>query len=259
MGFWKHQVGVATGGQGAAQVDAATLCGYLDLIETHFNSNAINQLALYQVPASGECCDKLNVAKVLLNLKGSVAMVDRAKQHLMALLLNVAGEYIGLMQVISEDGATVSQAVTYCDRLIDDGVGANDEWAKNIAEMISNAITVPAGKIPLETPQIAYSVRPGGAAGVPETFYLSHGYPNPFNPSTAIEFGLPAACHVRLAIYDVAGQEVRVLVDDDRPAGDHLVLWDGADGSGRRVPSGVYFCKVVAGNKIEVRKLVVLK
>ena len=258
MGFWKHQVGVATGGQGSAQIEAATLCGYLDLIETHFNSNAINQVAVYQPPASGNCPDKLEVAKVLLNLKGSAAMIDRAKQQLMALLLNVASQYIGLTQVVSDDGATLSQAITYCDRLIDDNDGANDERAKNIADMINNGITVPAGKIPLETPQIAYSVG-SGKTDVPKASYLSRAYPNPFNPSTVIEFGLARACRVRLAVYNVVGQEIKTLVDEDKPAGNYSVPWNGEDNSGRRVPSGVYFCKIVAAHHVQSSKLVVLK
>jgi hypothetical protein len=258
MGFWKHQVGVATGGQGNAQVDATTLCDYLDIIEAHFNTNAINQVVVYQPPASGECVDKLEVAKTLLNLKGSVAMVDRAKQQLTALLLNVAAQHLGLMHVISEDGATVSQAITYCDGLIDDGIADNDEVAKSISDMINDCITVPEGMIPLTTPEIAYSTR-SGRTGVPSASYLSQGCPNPFNPSTVIEFGLATDCHVRLSIYNVGGQEIRTLVDDNRSRGHYSVFWDGTDNSGRPVSGGVYFSKIVAGDYVEVGKLVVLK
>jgi hypothetical protein len=106
MGFWKHNVGVATGGNGAAQIDATTLCSYLDLTAVHFNSNEINQVIVYQPPASGVCSDKLQVARVLLDLQGNVAMIARARQQLMSLLLNVAAGYISQTQVISFDGAT---------------------------------------------------------------------------------------------------------------------------------------------------------
>jgi hypothetical protein len=59
-----YNVGVATGGNGAAQINATTLCSYLDLIAVHFNSNEINQVIVYQPPASGMCSDKLQVARV---------------------------------------------------------------------------------------------------------------------------------------------------------------------------------------------------
>jgi YVTN family beta-propeller protein len=156
-GYWKHQVGVALGGKGKAQIDGPTLCGYLDDIADHFNSNIINEVIVYQPPASGLCGDKLLVAKDLLNLKGQQAMIARAKQQLMGLLFNVAAQYISLTEVISEDGATVSQAITWCDWLIDDGIEGNDVTAMSIAAMVNGSTMVPEGEIPLETPHIAYS------------------------------------------------------------------------------------------------------
>jgi len=90
---------------------------YLDLIEGHFNSNEINQVAIYEPPGSGLCEDQLLVAKELLNLRGQQETVTRARQHLMALLLNSAAQYLHLTDVISIDGATVTQAITYCDHL----------------------------------------------------------------------------------------------------------------------------------------------
>src|SRR4030095_9436083 len=101
-GFWKHQAGVAVTGKGGAQVEASTLCNYLDLIALHFNSNAVNPVVVYTPPASGECDDKLLVASNLLNLKGSAATRDLARQQLLSLLLNLApgrlGEVSGITQ-----------------------------------------------------------------------------------------------------------------------------------------------------------------
>src|SRR5689334_8643166 len=115
MGFWKHEVVVATGGNGHGQIAGATLCTYLDLIAVHFNSNTINPVVVYHPPASGQCADKLLVARGLLDLNGNVPMIARARQQLMTLLLNVAAGDLAQSQVISADGATVSQAITYCD------------------------------------------------------------------------------------------------------------------------------------------------
>jgi hypothetical protein len=258
QGFWKHQVGVALGGKGRAQIDSNELCDYLDSIAKHFNSNGINQVVVYVPPESDECVRKLGVARELLNLKGNVGMTSRAKQQLMALLLNVASGKLSLTEIISEDGATVSQAVTYCDLVIDDGNSENDESARDVADMINNAIIVPEGRIPLTAPKIAYSRRVG-RGGFREESYLASSHPNPFNPSTVIEFGLASPSHVRLAIYNVLGREVKTLVDEHRSAGDHAVSWDGKNNSGSAVSNGVYFCKIAAGDFEQVRKLVLLK
>jgi hypothetical protein len=256
QGFWKHQVGVALGGKGHAQITGATLCGYLDLIEAHFNSNAINQVVIYEPPASGECTDKLEVAKSLLNLKGNVGMTARAKQQLMALLLNVAGEKLSLRTVISVDGATVSQAITHCDRIIDNPT-ADHEAAKTIADMINNAVTVPIGMIPLTTDDIDYSPRSG--SNLPKRYALLQNYPNPFNPTTTIGYELAAPAHVRLDVYDVTGRLVARLLDEQRRAGSHTADWDAKNLVGRPVASGIYLVRFEASGYVETMRVVVMK
>jgi len=248
IGFWKHQIGVATGGKGKAQIDAPTLCSYLDLIENHFNGNAINEVIVYQPPISGLCEAKLPVLKSLMNLKGSVDMIDRAKQQLMALLLNVAGGKLSQTEIISADGATVSQAITYCDNLIDDPAG-DHEMAKTICDEINNNREVAAGMIPLSTVNIAYK-----QGGIPVTYALSQNYPNPFNPTTGISFTLPQASDVKLEIYNIMGQRVAALVDGHLEAGEHVVQWNASD-----VASGVYFYRLHAGEFTETRKMMLLK
>ncbi|MEW6756398.1 MAG: FG-GAP-like repeat-containing protein, partial [Candidatus Latescibacterota bacterium] len=85
------------------------------------------------------------------------------------------------------------------------------------------------------------------AASVPRTFSLQPNYPNPFNGSTVIRFGLPAPGPVELAVYNLAGQKVAALVRGERPAGTHAVTWDGRDGEGRPLATGVYLCELWAG------------
>jgi Carboxypeptidase regulatory-like domain/Bacterial TSP3 repeat/FlgD Ig-like domain len=251
QGFWKHQVGVALGGNGNAQIDGPTLCGYLDLIESHFNSNEINQVVVYVPPVSGECLDKLAVAKDLLNLKGNVGMSAKAKQHLMALLLNVSSAKLALHEVISADGATVSQAITFCDHQIDDENG-DHETAKDVAELINNGRTVPAGVIALDTPDIAYEYGP-----TPVGTGLTN-VPNPFNPETMIHFTLDKAGSYRLAIYDPAGRLVRQF-DDQGSQGPNRVRWAGRDAAGNQVSSGVYFYTLDANGHRQTSKMVLLK
>lgn len=83
-------------------------------------------------------------------------------------------------------------------------------------------------------------------AELPRVFSLGQNYPNPFNPETAIRFNLPLAGKISLAIYDVRGALIRMLESGDRIAGEHIVRWDGRDGKGERVASGVYFYRLEA-------------
>jgi len=89
--------------------------------------------------------------------------------------------------------------------------------------------------------------------------HLSQNYPNPFNPSTSIGFTLAAGGQAHLAVFDLAGQLVRVLVDSDHPAGSHTAVWDGCDSSGRSVASGSYIYRLTTQNGTVVRKLLLVR
>jgi len=250
MGFWKHEVGVATGGNGRAQISPATLCSYLDLIAVHFNSNEINQVIVYQPPASGSCADKLQVARVLLDLQGNVAMIARARQQLMSLLLNVAAGYISQTKVISADGATVSQAITYCDNVIDSPSG-NYQKANTIADDVNNGVIVPAGMIPLNTLDISYRGEQRGLS-----FRVT---PNPGPGVRTFEFTLARPGSVRLGVYDVSGRLVQALVGGQLPAGAHSVSWSEVSHGGARVGNGLYFARLETPEGTRTLKVLELK
>jgi hypothetical protein len=88
----------------------------------------------------------------------------------------------------------------------------------------------------------------------PQSFKLYPAYPNPFNSTTAISFEVPTTGRVRLAVYNLLGQEVSVLQEQVVGAGRHEVIWDAGD-----MPSGVYFVQMQAGNFNKVKKVVLLK
>jgi len=93
----------------------------------------------------------------------------------------------------------------------------------------------------------------------PAVFSLSQNVPNPFNPTTTIRFGLPEAGHVTLAVYDVAGRLVGNLAASHFEAGQHEVVWDGRDATGREVASGVYVYRLTAKQGVVTRRMVLLR
>ena len=93
----------------------------------------------------------------------------------------------------------------------------------------------------------------------PLSFVLYPGQPNPFNPRTEIRYQLPRPSAVKLTVFDVAGRELRVLVDEVKAAGLHAAMWDGTDGEGQALASGVYFYRLKAGDFQETRRMTLLK
>ena len=84
-------------------------------------------------------------------------------------------------------------------------------------------------------------------------------YPNPFNPETVISFSLPQNSKVEVSIYNIKGQKVKNIINDNLIKGKHNLVWDGKDESGKPVPSGIYFFKMESENFSEIRKCVLLK
>ena len=94
---------------------------------------------------------------------------------------------------------------------------------------------------------------------VPARFALHPNYPNPFNPRTAIPFDLPTEAAVRLMVYDIAGQRLRTLLNRNLPAGHHQATWDGTDGSGKLMGSGVYLFRLRGESFDQVGRMLLLK
>jgi len=86
-----------------------------------------------------------------------------------------------------------------------------------------------------------------------------YNYPNPFNPVTSIKYDLAESSLVRMDIFNVKGQLVKTLLNQEMLAGTHSVIWDGKDGQGRSVSSGVYFYRMSLPNKVLTNKMLLLK
>jgi arabinogalactan endo-1,4-beta-galactosidase len=104
---------------------------------------------------------------------------------------------------------------------------------------------------------------PTGIAGnqtpLPTRIQLYPNFPNPFNPETIVQFSIPRRLHILVNIYNTLGQRVRTLVDGLKDSGTFSVLWDGTDGTGTHLSSGVYLVRMSAGNEILVQKALLLK
>lgn len=93
----------------------------------------------------------------------------------------------------------------------------------------------------------------------PDVFELHQNYPNPFNPETHIRFSLAHKVKVKLEIFNVLGQRVKTLVDNDMAPGKHEMLWNGRNDAGNRVSSGIYFYRIEAGGYVKSRKMILLR
>jgi hypothetical protein len=121
----------------------------------------------------------------------------------------------------------------------------------------------PVGPPPAGSVGVTVQVLP--SIPVPGRFHLLQNYPNPFNSSTVISYSTLTGAAVSLKIYNILGQEVATLVSGQQPAGQHAVVehhevvWNAVDREGKSLPSGIYLCQMIAGNRVETRKLVLLR
>ncbi len=112
-----------------------------------------------------------------------------------------------------------------------------------------------------DTAQVLFMTKWDNVTGVeqepystPTSYNLSQNYPNPFNPTTTINYELPVAANVTIKIYDVLGEELAVLVNEEKPAGTHSVAFNAAN-----LPSGTYFYRLTTNNFSQTKKMVLLR
>ena len=119
-------------------------------------------------------------------------------------------------------------------------------WPEDIdMEMFVGGVEVPEGD---ERPDL-----------IPDKFALLQNYPNPFNSETQIDYQLPVDAHVSLIVYNVPGQKIVTLVDAEQWAGSYTVSWAGQDDKDHDVATGLYFCRLQAGDYAEARKMILLR
>jgi hypothetical protein len=138
--------------------------------------------------------------------------------------------------------ATVSDTIFNATPVI----AGNTYWAVAAEDIHGN---VSALSFPIAVTSISSEFSP-----VPHSFCLRQNYPNPFNPRTRISYSVSNLAHVRITIYNLLGEELVGLVDEEKMAGNYEVIWDASD-----FPSGMYFYRMQAGTFVETKKLVLMK
>ncbi len=98
-----------------------------------------------------------------------------------------------------------------------------------------------------------------GIASIPKEFKVYQNYPNPFNPTTNIKYDLPKQADVKIIVYNMLGQKVRTLVNQHMEAGYHEVTWNSTNDYGEKVSTGLYIYRVIAGDKVTVKKMLLIK
>ena len=126
------------------------------------------------------------------------------------------------------------------------------DWTNLQRGVVAQATTDATGYFALPLASLGGSV-------LPQKWTLGQNYPNPFNPSTLIPYHVPTASRVRLEVFNVLGQRVATLVDEERPAGVHTAVWDATDVAGRAVGAGVYFYRLSSvGQPTLTRRMVLI-
>lgn len=107
--------------------------------------------------------------------------------------------------------------------------------------------------------EMTLSIQDEQDGGLPAEYQLHANYPNPFNPSTVIEFDLQHRSTISIEIFNLQGQRVRQLVNKEYPAGSYQVTWDGTSSTGQPVSTGVYLYRLTAGDFVKTKKMIFLK
>ena len=128
---------------------------------------------------------------------------------------------------------------------------ASDVGNESVVEAAVDEFRILAGSGTTGAPHVAEAA--------PLAFALSQNQPNPFGGATEISYALPAPTLVELSVYNVAGQVVRVLASGERAPGRYATAWDGRDETGRPVAAGLYFYRLVAGERVVTKKMTMMR
>jgi spore coat protein CotH len=156
--------------------------------------------------------------------------------------LSKSGEYVAL---VSSDGKTIIDEFTFNEQQSDISYGRFPDGGQN---WISMKPTPGSYNITTKVEDV----------NLPSQFYLAI-FPNPFNPTTTIQYSIPNPSDVTIVVYDLIGKEVWKFYQSNVPTGTHKIRWEGVDKNNLKISSGVYICKVITENYSLVQKIILAK
>ena len=140
------------------------------------------------------------------------------------------------------------------------GLGMPDWSAVQRLQFVSEVAAQPDAEIYLDRIRVVHpSAVEDWKAETPNAMTLANNYPNPFNPNTVIEFSLPKAADVKLAVYNLRGERVKMLRSGQTAAGVHQAVWDGTDMAGLQAPSGVYFYRLQTEDQDVTKQMLLMR
>jgi hypothetical protein len=110
-----------------------------------------------------------------------------------------------------------------------------------------------------DPPDLDHVTGVGNGSEIPGSYALYQNFPNPFNPSTMITYAVPRSGHVRIEVYNILGQKIASLFDQEQSPGIHSIAWNAQDDRGLKLSSGVYILRMQAPTFTQVRKMLLAK
>ena len=158
--------------------------------------------------------------------------------------LSMDGEQIVLMR---SDGITIIDSISFGSQVIDQSFGRIPDGSQEWNFMVPTP-GLPNIELFTDTNDI-----------IPEEYHLSQNFPNPFNPSTIIQYSIPINNFVHLRIIDLKGREVKTLINSFQTSGSKSVIWNAKNNQGRTAGAGVYFYSINSGEYFATKKMVLIK
>ncbi|GEM_PF-2651681 len=246
--------------------------GKIALSKSVFFAPGLNDIALASlVPASGE---QLDLVQVQVRLSEAVqvqgfGLALNFDSSTLDLVSATAGEASLFAESADNASVALQTSEVQGDRYFADVFQSSVSGEATLVTLTFRVIdlTVPGR---LEITELLISdgtgrlnqipgIRLDEVKAIPNDYALSLNYPNPFNPTTEIPFQLPEAGKISLAIYNLLGQQIRVLENGHLPAGYFRLQWDGRDDHRRHVASGVYLYQLIRQGGIHTQRMLLLK
>jgi len=170
---------------------------------------------------------------------------------------NFKADYYNIYKSLNGSAFSIADStadITYTDSL----VTAGNMYYYYVTATANGLKSIPSDTV-FATVEDPTGIDEKWGQGIPSVFDIDQNYPNPFNPATTIRYQLPKATNVYIAVYDMLGQKIRTLVDENQTSNYYTIQWDGLNESGGKVASGVYLYRIEADTFIKTNKMLLLK